>query len=155
MTTFAPRPRFPLLVKLFVGAGCVAAVVAPLVHLARRGNWTSPEWVAYFIGICLVAALGWFLVKEVSRQMQVIVSAQGVVLDLWRFEAEWPFLMLRETVVPWSSVRALRRAGLTLILDTPAGERSVNLFLFENPQQVEQFALDEWRTNGNGVGAAV
>ncbi len=155
MTTFAPRPTFPLPVKVFIGAGCVASVIGPLVHLARRGNWTSSEWVGYLVGICFMAAVAWFLVKEVSRQMRVIVSAQGVVLGLWRVGSEWPFLTLRETTIPWSSVRALRRSGLTLILDTPGGERSVNLFLFENPQQVHQFALDEWRTNGDGTGAVV
>lgn len=149
--TFTPRSHLPFPVKLLVGAGCIAAVVAPLVSLLRRGGWSSSEWAAYLFGICFMAALGWFVVKEVSRQMRVTVSAEGVVLGLWAVGGKWPFLTLRETAIPWSSVKALRRAGLTLIFDTHFGERSVNLFLFDNPQQVEQFALKEWRANEHGA----
>ena len=101
-----------------------------------------------------MAALVWFLVKEVSRQMRVTISAQGVVVDLWRLGGKWPYLMLRETSIPWKSVSKLGRAGLTLIFETHHGKRSVNLILFENPQQVEQFAFKEWRAHVNGARAA-
>ena len=155
MITFKPRSRFPLPVKFLLGAGCVAAVTGPLVHLARHGGWNSSEWATYFCGICLMAALVWLLVKEVSRQMHVTISAQGVVVGLWRLGEKWPYLMLRETSIPWDSVRKLSRAGFTLIFETRHGKRSVNLILFENSQQVEQFAFNEWRAHVNDARAAV
>lgn len=154
MTTFAPRSRLPLPAKLFVCAGYVAVVVAPLVNLLRRGAWNFSEWVGYFSGICLMAALAWFLVKEVSRQMHVTISEQGVTLEVWHVRATWPILSLREATVPWPSVRRLGRSGFTLVLDTEAAERTVNLLLFANPQLVENFAIDKWKTE-HGDRAAV
>ena len=155
MTTFVPRSKFPLPVKLLVGAGVVVAVIAPLLNLVRRGAWQPSEWAAYFFGICLMAALGWLIAREVLRQMHVSVSPEGVVVDVWRINVKWPFLGLNETRVPWSSVTALRRAGLTLILHTHDGKRNINLFLFEHPQQVERFAVETWRAKVDGARPAV
>lgn len=145
MTTFTPRTKFPLPLKIFVSAGCLTAVFAPLVNLLRNDAWNHDAWVAYLSGIGLMVAISWFLVKEIARQMNVVISDQGLIVARWQLRARWPPLTLRETSVPWSSVRALGKSGFTLIVKTDEGEMTINLFLFEDSQAVEKFALGKWR----------
>lgn len=102
-----------------------------------------------------MGTLGWFIVKEVRRQMHVTVASDRVTLGIWSVNRTWPFLLIREVAIPWSSVQQIRRAGLTLILDTHLGEKSINLLLFEDAGQVEQFAFEQWKASHQRAQTAV
>lgn len=145
MTRFSPPNKIPWFIGLFAVAVPLAALLAASFKAYKR-SWPA-DALLDLLGVVLIAAIvSLLLVAEVMRQRKSELSESGFFVTEWGLTRHFPFISNIQHGYQWSDVENIGRSGYTLIFKTRVGDKKVNLFVFEKPEDVASFAVEQWQS---------
>lgn len=145
MARFYPPSKFPLVISLFAVAAPLAALLAAAFRAYKRA-WPADALLDLFGVVLIAVVVSFLLVAEVMRQRKSEVSESGFVVAEWSLTRRFPFILTVQRVYQWSDVEDIGRSGYTLLFKTRTGSKKINLFVFDKPEDVAVFAIEQWRS---------
>lgn len=145
MTRFTPPSKLPWVIGLFAVAAPLAALVAASFRAYKR-SWPADALLDLFGMVLIAAVVSFLLVAEVMRQRKSEISESGFFVTEWGLTRRFPFIVNVQRKYQWSDVEDIGRSGYTLLFKTRTGSKKINLFVFDKPEDVAEFAVERWRS---------
>ena len=151
MKKYRPQQSVLLIGRLFFGGVITSILIGGLINIYRMGMWTTNEWIGFIVALIFSVLIRYAVLEDIHRQLACEISEDEFRSETWSFRFLWPFLFRVPEVFLWSEVRTIGRSGYTMFLYTPVGRKTVNLFLFERPDEVGLFIHGRWISSGNKI----
>ena len=145
MIRFNPPNGIPRFLGIFAKAIPILGLFACLLN-ASKNAWSLSSILNLLCVVLISTLVSVVLIMEIKRQLMCEVSEVGFFTASFGLKSSYPFFSIAQVNHNWADVYDIGRSGYTMLLNTSNGTRKINLFLFQDPEKVELFAIEQWRS---------
>jgi hypothetical protein len=144
MVTYKPRQRVPFTVKFFIGSVFASQVAVGLGMYFQLGFASLDKWGVFAGAFSIAVLLSLALLRDTYSQLATEVTELGFTVERCRLGFSWPFVYFVPETLVWSGVKTIHGTVFAVYLNTNVGKRTINLMLFEKPDEVGMFIHSRW-----------
>jgi hypothetical protein len=144
MTIFRAKQKTPLPVIVICISPILVSILVPLYLFLAQG--LDAQKLINFLGMfALCLGMAYTLWKIYAAQKRAEISDEGFKCARLRLAASFPPVTIKEEFFQWKDVQDFGGRGFDLFFLTTKGKRAINLFLFDQPDAVKEFAFEVWK----------